>query len=219
MTPPRYIYLHGFASSPSSRKAQFFRQHFEQLGLDLRIPQLDEGDFTSLTVGAQLKVIERQAQDAPDVVLLGSSLGGYLSALYAARHPDQVSKLVLLAPAFGFPGRWREAMGDERMRKWKEQGSVNMFHYGSNAMRPISYRLIEEAASYEDYPEVSQPTLILHGTADDVVPPRYAEEFARRHPDSTKLVLLDSGHELTDVQDKLWNETQSFLQLSMEFQS
>ena len=180
---PRYIYLHGFASAPTSRKAQFFREKFASKGIDVRIPALDEGDFTALTVGAQLKVVEREAAGASDVVLMGSSLGGYLSALYAARNPDQVSKLVLLAPAFGFPRRWQEGMGGERIAKWKEAGTVQMFHYGTGSMRPISYRLIEEAQAYEDYPEVSQPTLILQGTDDEVVPPRYSEEFVRRHPD------------------------------------
>lgn len=104
-------------------------------------------------------------------------------------------------------------MGGERIAKWKEAGTVQMFHYGTGSMRPISYRLIEEAQAYEDYPEVSQPTLILHGTDDEVVPPRYSEEFVRRHPDSAKLVLLASGHELTNVLDKLWNETVLFLEL------
>lgn len=214
-----YIYLHGFASAPSSRKAQFFREKFEAAGLDLRIPALDEGDFTSLTVGRQLKVVDRAAEGAPDVVLLGSSLGGYLSALYAARHRQQVSRLVLLAPAFGFPRRWREALGDTRIREWKEDGTVNMFHYGAKAMRPIGYGLLEEAAGYEDYPDVAQPTLILHGTADDVVPARYSEEFAKRHPETAKLLLLASGHELTDVLERLWNETADFLELSQRFHS
>jgi len=112
---PRYIYLHGFASAPTSRKAQFFREKFASKSIDVRIPALDEGDFTALTVGAQLKVVEREAAGASDVVLMGSSLGGYLSALYAARNPDQVSKLVLLAPAFGFP--------DAGRREWAASGS------------------------------------------------------------------------------------------------
>ena len=39
------IYLHGFASGPSSRKAQFFREKYEERGLRLEIPEMDEGDF------------------------------------------------------------------------------------------------------------------------------------------------------------------------------
>src|SRR5437899_8000134 len=99
MTP--IVYLHGFASGPQSSKAQFFRRKFAERGVTLRIPQLDEGDFEGLTISGQLGVIERAAAAAP-VSLIGSSLGGYLGALYAARHPE-VEWLVLLAPAFQFP--------------------------------------------------------------------------------------------------------------------
>jgi len=103
----RVVYLHGFASSPLSGKAQFFRRKFEALGIAMEIPQLDEGRFEELTISSQLAVIERAVGEQP-AILIGSSLGGYLAALYASRHPSRVSKLVLLAPAFQFPRRWRE---------------------------------------------------------------------------------------------------------------
>ncbi|MEO8026963.1 MAG: YqiA/YcfP family alpha/beta fold hydrolase [Bryobacteraceae bacterium] len=210
---PRYIYLHGFASAPSSRKAQFFRQHFEDKGIDLAVPALDEGVFSSLTIGGQLKVVEREAAGASDVVLIGSSLGGYLAALYAARNPQQVTRAVLLAPAFCFPRRWREEMGEDKLREWRERGSIDMFHHGAKAPLPMGYQLIAEAASYEDYPDLVQPSLLLHGTADTVVPAKYSEEFVKRHPATSHVILLTSGHELTDVMDILWNETARFLEL------
>ena len=56
-------------------------------------------------------VIERAVGEQP-AILIGSSLGGYLAALYAARHPAQIERLVLLAPAFQFPRRWRERYSD-----------------------------------------------------------------------------------------------------------
>jgi predicted esterase YcpF (UPF0227 family) len=100
----RFVYLHGFASSPSSRKAQFFEERFRELGIGLEIPELAEGNFQNLTLSAQLKVVERVCGDST-VSLIGSSMGGYLAALYAARHAE-VIKLVLLAPAFSFASRW-----------------------------------------------------------------------------------------------------------------
>ncbi|MCX6036102.1 MAG: alpha/beta hydrolase [Chloroflexi bacterium] len=38
-----------------------------------------------------------------DWTLIGSSLGGLMAALFATKHPGQVRKLVLLAPALTFP--------------------------------------------------------------------------------------------------------------------
>ncbi len=39
------IYLHGFASGPMSKKAQFFRRRFEEIGVEMQIPDLSEGNF------------------------------------------------------------------------------------------------------------------------------------------------------------------------------
>jgi pimeloyl-ACP methyl ester carboxylesterase len=96
----RVVYLHGFASSPLSGKAQFFRRKFEALGIAMEIPRLDEGRFEELTISSQLAVIE-QAVGGQPAILIGSSLGGYLAALYASRHPSRVEKLVLSAPVAG----------------------------------------------------------------------------------------------------------------------
>src|SRR5438552_4006282 len=115
--PCRLLYLHGFASSPASKKAQFFAERLAAEGMSLEIPQLDEGNFFRLTVSSQLAVIERATRGEP-VALMGSSMGGYLAALYAARHPETV-KLVLMAPAFGFPRRWPLSLGTEKMREWE----------------------------------------------------------------------------------------------------
>src|ERR1700691_4425053 len=124
----RFVYLHGFASSPSSRKARFFEERFRELGIGLEIPDLAEGNFRDLTLSAQLHVVERLCGDEP-VALIGSSMGGYLAALYAARHPE-VKKLVLLAPAFSFASRWPEELGESKMEEWRRSGTLEVFHYG-----------------------------------------------------------------------------------------
>jgi len=203
----KIIYLHGFASGPQSSKAQFFRARFEQRGVPFEIPLLDQGNFEELTVSGQLGVIDR-AVHGEQVVMMGSSLGGYLAALYASRHPN-VEKMVLLAPAFQFPSRWRKRYAPD-MEEWKRRGVKPFYHYAFQAERPLSYRFVVDAVQYEDEPDAVQPALILHGTRDDVVPAQVSLDFAGRHPDAT-VRLLASGHELTDVLETLWNETAAFL--------
>ncbi len=124
----RIVHLgNGFASGPQSSKAQFFRARFEELGVPFEIPQLDEGNFETLTVSGQLAVIDRAVRGEP-VTLMGSSLGGYLAALYASRHPN-VEKLVLLAPAFQFPSRWRKryGSGSGRMEADRHQAFLSLW--------------------------------------------------------------------------------------------
>lgn len=204
----RVVYLHGFASSPSSGKAQFFKARFENLGVPFEIPRLDEGDFRSLTITGQLRVIDR-AVAGENVTLLGSSLGGYLAALYAARHPN-VERLVLMAPAFELPTRWRKRFTPAELDEWMRTGARGFYHYAYQADRPLGYQFVEDTVLYEDEPDFGQPDLILHGERDDVVPIEVSERFAARHPRTT-LVRLDSGHELTDVLENLWAKTALFL--------
>jgi len=226
----RIVYLHGFASGPLSNKAQFFRARFEELGVPVEVPQLDEGHFETLTVSGQLAVIDRAViqsrdraalqnrdrQGAPgdSVILMGSSLGGYLAALYASRHPEIVDRLVLLAPAFQFPSRWRKRFAGEELAEWQRTGVKNFYHYSFKGDRPLGYRFVEDAVQYEDEPDFRQPALILHGTRDDVVPAEVSEQFALHHLNA-RVCLVESGHELTDVLDKLWLETASFLKFQI----
>ncbi len=203
----RFLYLHGFASGPGSSKARFFRERLEQEGCEVQVPDLSEGDFENLTISGQLRVIEQVAAGGP-VTLIGSSLGGYLAALYAARHPE-VKRLLLLAPAFGFARRWSEALGPN-LETWKRTGWLTVFHYGEQRERRVHYRLIEDGLQYEDYPAVTQPTLIFHGVRDTVVAPAWSEEFVRGRPDA-RLELVDSDHELLDVLEGIWERARDFL--------
>src|ERR1700674_552100 len=205
----RVVYLHGFASSPLSSKAQFFRRKFAACGVPIEIPRLDQGRFEELTISGQLTVIERAVADQP-AILIGSSLGGYLAALYAARHPLQVERLVLLAPAFQFPRRLRERYSERDWERWRQEGSTPIFHYGDGRERGLGYQFVKDAARYEDEPEFSQPALILHGVHDAVVPPEISSTYAARRP-SVQLVLLESGHELTDVLEPMWAHVSNYL--------
>jgi len=193
---PRILYFHGFASGPSSGKARYFAERFRERGANLEIAGLAGGDFEHLTISSQLAVIERLAAGEA-ISLIGSSMGGYLAALYAARHPE-VRRLVLMAPAFGFARRWPESLGAEALAEWKRRGVREVFHYGEGRPRMLHYDLLEDGQNYEDYPEFAQPALIFHGSHDDVVPVQFSREFAASHP-NVQLEVLNSGHELHDV--------------------
>lgn len=205
----RLIYLHGFASTPKSKKAQFFKRKFDELGIATEIPALDEGAFEKLTISGQLRVIECEARGEP-VILMGSSMGGYLAALYASRHPE-VERLILLAPAFGFAQRWSEELGERGHADWRDSGKLSVFHYGSMEERELGYQLMEDALSHEAFPDAQQPAIIFHGINDEVVPVRFAEEFAQLHPGTAELHKLDSDHELIDALDYMWEHASRFV--------
>ncbi len=206
----RIVYLHGFASSPHSRKARWFAERFAERGVEIAVPDLAAGDFEHLTISGQLRLIEELCQGRP-VTLIGSSMGGYLAALYAARHPE-VEKLVMLAPAFCFAKRSMMLVGPPRFMQWRISGTMQVFHYGEQREVPLSYGIVEDGQQYEDFPEFRQPALIFHGIQDVTVPYSLSKKFATNH-DNVRLWLLDSGHELTDSMEMMWDTTVDFLGL------
>jgi len=203
----RILYLHGFASSPASSKARFFEQRLTRAGFAVAIPDLAP-DFEHLTITGQLAVIAHAAAGEP-VTLIGSSMGGYLAALYAARNPS-VSRIVPMAPAFGFARRWPQRLGAAAVEEWRRAGALDVFHYGEGRTRRVGYELLQDGARYEDYPNVTQPCLIFHGIHDEVVPAQYSRDFAAGRS-NVRLQLMDSGHDLLNVLDEMADAVETFL--------
>ena len=205
------VYLHGYASSPQSNKAQFFRRKFEERGIRIDIPALDRGDFEHMTISSMLDLVGATVAGR-SCIMMGSSLGGFLAGLYAPRHPELVERLVLLAPALEFSKKWQERFKGHELEEWKRQRSKNFFHYGYKRQERLSYGFVEDAMRFEGEPNFGQPALILHGTQDDVVPVGLSRDYAARHA-NILLKEFPSGHELTDVTEDLWTETAAFLAL------
>ena len=209
MPNPRVIYLHGFASSPKSRKAQFFAGKLSEAKFSVVVPDLAAGDFEHLTISGQLRIVETLLAEGP-AILFGSSMGGYLAGLAAARQPENVSKVVLLAPAFGFHDLRTKEISQERLETWRKNGTISVFHYGEGKEVPLAFDLMEDAVRFKAFPDVRQPGLLFHGIEDPLVP----VEQSRRYVANRSNILLKefrSGHELTDVSDDMWRTTRQFL--------
>lgn len=89
MNTSRILFVHGSDSNGQTYKAQVLRRHF---------PKLLSPDFTG-PLAVRLAQMEAIIKEQTGWILIGSSLGGLMAALFTTRHPNQVKKLVLLAPA------------------------------------------------------------------------------------------------------------------------
>jgi uncharacterized protein len=166
-----YIYLHGFASGPGSTKAKELQARCAKVGIDLIVPDLNQGDFTHLTISRQIaQVVDLFPQDGTPVTLIGASLGGWTAAIIAQdRH--QVERLILLAPAFNFLDLWLSKLGVDRLKSWKNIGHLNIYHYAAKNLLPLHYNFIADARKYHLFKsDRVLPTLIIHGIHDDVIP-------------------------------------------------
>src|SRR5258708_6312867 len=84
----RHLWLHGFASGPTSSKGRFVGERLRERGIELVIPDLNEPAFFDLTVTRMLERVDALA-GADRVALFGSSLGGFTAATWAARRPGR----------------------------------------------------------------------------------------------------------------------------------
>ncbi|MEA5566312.1 YqiA/YcfP family alpha/beta fold hydrolase [Anabaena sp. UHCC 0399] len=210
----QYIYLHGFASSPKSNKAQDISDRFAKNQIPLKIPDLNAGDFSELTISRQIKQVAAAfSDDSVPVTLIGSSLGG-LTAAHIAQQYLQVERLVLLAPAFEFLSHWLPNLGDEAIQRWQQEQYIMVHHYGEGRSLPLSYNFVTDATKYyQTQLHRPIPTLILHGKQDEVIPIIASRYFMGSRP-WVELVELDSDHALSNVTEEIWQAIQQFCQLS-----
>ena len=208
------MYLHGFASSARSTKAGWFGERLRAYGIELRCPDFNEPEFATMTLTRMIARLEQELadRDAP-VSLIGSSLGGTLAILGAARFKDRIGKMVLLAPAVMFAKPGHHLLPPDRIEEWAQRGTLSVFHHQDSAERPLNYSFYEDSLRYDAFgAEFMQPTLIFQGLRDTSVDYRTVEQFARPRPNVT-LSLVDDDHQLIASLPFMWDAMRDFLGL------
>jgi pimeloyl-ACP methyl ester carboxylesterase len=225
MTPPlgdattdgrsAIFYLHGFASSAKSTKAGYFADRLREHGIALRCPDFNEPDFSTLTLTRMLDQVEGQLEvlGRRPATLIGSSLGGTLAILAAARFAERVDRLVLLAPAVMFAKPGHHLLPPERIDEWRRRGALPFFHHAHDAERPLNYEFYEDSLRYDAFTaRFDQQALVFQGLRDASVDYRTVEAFARTRPNLT-LSLLDDDHQLIASLPRIWESVAPFLGL------
>jgi len=135
-----------------------------------------DGPFEQITLTTAID----QAHSALELVatkgyrrlgLTGSSFGGLVSILVAARHPDLLG-LALKCPVADFPETLRLEFGDERMAHWKQFNQIPNVAGGPSPV-PLQYQLYEDCLTYDAYKaaeSIRAPTLVVQGDCDELVP-------------------------------------------------
>ena len=86
---PMRAFIHGLESSSQGTKGIFFRE---------RYPDMIIEDFIG-TFDQRMEKLYKLLSDKTDLMLVGSSYGGLMAAVYAFNYEKKIKKLILLAPA------------------------------------------------------------------------------------------------------------------------
>jgi pimeloyl-ACP methyl ester carboxylesterase len=213
------FWLGGFKSDMKGTKADALDRWAESQGracirFDYSGHGESGGEFTDGTIGrwlAESLAVYRQFASAPQVVV-GSSMGGWLALLLAARlralkDCAPIAGLVLIAPAVDFTEElmWKQ-FSDAIKRDVETKGFWLRPSEYSEAPYPITKGLIEEGRKHlllGGMIETGCPVHILQGVKDPDVPWRHAEQLVTRFArDDVVLTLIKDGdHRLSRPED------------------
>lgn len=208
------VWLGGFHSDMLGEKATALHAAAEAdnrafLRFDYSGHGESDGDFEDGTISAwredALAALD-QLTSGP-VVLVGSSMGGWISLLLALARPERVAGLVLLAPAPDFTEKlmWTR-FGEAEKRQIMEQGSWTRPSAYDEDGYPITRQLIEDGAQWSilDNPiTFTGPIRIFHGALDEDVPPDHSRRIvdAATTEDVTWTLIKDGDHRLSREPD------------------
>lgn len=209
----QFIYLHGFASGPGSKKATKFKKRFDSASISLTVPDLEGGDFQRLSLTKQLKIVDdcMGKISGERVGLIGSSMGGYLAALMA-QTCEEVAAMYLMAPGFNFLKRWRGLVQGHLKGSNVIPDLIPVYHYRYNKDMLLSTDIFRDAEKWDRLAlDRKIPTRIVHGIHDDTVDILESRNYAKAHP-WCQLQELDSDHQLLSHIDWIVEDALSFFQ-------
>ena len=210
----QFIYLHGFASSPSSKKAVVFKNKFKAIGLSLLVPDLEKGNFENMNLTFQINILfdllDKYKDE--DVCLVGSSMGGYLAAI-AAQKRKNVKAIYLMAPGFNFMDRWMKKLGLDCEDETSWISMIPVFHYRYGVTKLISTRIFKDAKNWSNHKlDRKIPIRIVHGIQDEVVSVSESRKFVLDRPWSS-LKELDTDHGLLSHVDWIVTDSINFFKI------
>ena len=206
---PTTVFLPGFRSDMTGSKALAVEAWCAERGtaclrLDYSGHGASDGEFTDGTIGRwaadALLLIDRLTTGK--LVLVGSSMGGWIMLLLALARPERMAGLlgVAAAPDFTEDLMWDALMPAERERLQRDGRLLVPSQYGEPT--PITLRLIEEGRDHlllRGPLRIRCPLRLLHGQRDPDVPWETSLRLAERveSADVQLTLIKDAEHRMS----------------------
>lgn len=149
-------------------------------------------DMSIFTEKADLEAVIHMMQEQPfvdeeNIFLMGTSMGGAVSAITAAANKEEIKGAIILYPAFVLVDRIKEQfetvedIPDTYYLMWMTVGRA----YSENL---LDYDIYEAISTYD------KDVLLIHGDADSIVPLSYSEKAVEVYDSARLEVLPGAGH-------------------------
>ncbi len=211
---PTVVWFGGFKSDMTGTKAEALAAwaagarrallRFDYSGHGASEGRFEDGNISSWLSDALTAI---DALTKGPLILVGSSMGGWIAALVALRRKERLSGAVFIAPAPDFTETliWNQMTGPERDEVMQKGRLVEHSPYSAEPTI-ITRALIEDGRQHlilGGQIEITCPVRILQGMADPDVPWKHAVKFAERLlSDDLEITLLKSGdHRLSKPEE------------------
>lgn len=169
------------------------RQDIATLRFDFFGHGQSEGDLqelllTTLIAQTESAIALMHRHGFPRIALLGSSFGGLVATLVAAKTPS-LAALALRCPVVDFPDILRRRFGQVAIELWRRMGTVP----SSLGRVPVHARFYEDCLRYNAYraaQSLRAPTVIVHGEQDEIIPVDQARALHDRIPAEKVIHIL-----------------------------
>ena len=184
-----------------------FRNGGPQAGDTTRMSVMTEvADLEEVLSAARSAADGWEAVDPQRIVFQGVSQGGAVSAITAARHPEEVAGLALWYPAFSITD-------DLHLLFASSEEVPETLTFEGHSLGSIYAEDMWNYDVYADMPRYPSPVLIVHGDADAVAPIGYSERAVQTFPDAQLLTIEGAGHGLSGrAWDRAMGGTAAYLQ-------
>lgn len=190
---PAIILCHGFMADESSvayEAMQFAIWGFAVFTFDFcggSMHAKSEGDTRDMSVlsemqdlAAVLTFVEQQEYvNKSRIILAGKSQGGFVAALAAAAHPDEVAALMMFYPALCIPDDARR--GQMQAAHFNPKHVPDTFRCGKMKLGAVYAVTAQQLDPWKEITPYRGPVLIVHGENDSVVSVSYARRAAKEY--------------------------------------
>ncbi len=217
------VLIHGLGASAErwEKIIPFFEKDFHVVIPDLIGFGYSDKPPTDYTIDYFSKFLEKflDSINVKNPILIGSSLGGQISAEYTAEHPTNVEKLILVSPS-GIMNQSTPALDAYIMAALypNEQNAKNAFELMEGSGKSVNQEIIDgfvkrmklpnaklafmstilglknAKAISEKLHSITVPTMIVWGSDDPVIPIQHASEFVESIPNCKFFKMDGIGH-------------------------
>lgn len=211
---PTVVFLGGFRSDMTGTKATALEAWARRTGhAYLRFDYLGHGQssgrFEDGTIGRWLddSLAAIDTLTGGKLVLVGSSMGGWLSLLVARARPQRLAGLVLIAAAPDFTERMLlKGLSAEDRARLERDGRLERPSQYSPEPSVFTWNLIEEGRNHlllDKELVLPCPVRLLHGQSDPDVPWEYSLQIARHveAPEVVTTFVKGGDHRLSTPAD------------------